>query len=66
MEKLAEERYTNQRLYFGRYICREWNARHAGAEQLTTFEITYMWQPTLPNHPPSAPEKVVLWEHSCF
>jgi proteasome lid subunit RPN8/RPN11 len=50
----------------GKYICREWNSRHTGAEQLRTFEIDYMWQPTWLDYRQGKPEKVVLWEHSCF
>jgi hypothetical protein len=50
---------------FGRYICREWNARHAGAEQLKDFQIIYMHEETLPGYQLSTPQKVVLWEHSC-
>jgi hypothetical protein len=65
-ENLGNDQFTNQRLYFGQYICREWNARHAGAEQLRTFQITYMWQPTYPDYRQGTPQKTVLWEHSCF
>jgi hypothetical protein len=66
LENLNDDDFTNQRLYFGQYICREWNARHTGAEQLRTFEITYMWQPTSLDYRQGTPEKVVLWEHGCF
>ena len=65
-ENLDNDQFTNQRLYFGQYICREWNARHTGAEQLMTFEITYMWQPTHLDYRQSAPQKTILWEHHCF
>jgi hypothetical protein len=53
-------------LHFGHYICREWNARHAGAEQLADFQIIYMHEETLPGYQLSTPQKVVLWEHRCF
>lgn len=66
LENLNNDQFTNQRLYFGQYICREWNARHTGPEQLRTFEITYMWQSTSLDYKQGTPEKVVLWEHSCF
>jgi hypothetical protein len=65
-ENIWQGQYANQRLYFGQYICREWNARHTGAVQLRTFQITYMQQPTLPDYKHATPQKVVLWEHSCF
>ena len=66
LENIYMQKYADQRLYLGQYICRQWNARHTGAEQLTTFKITYMLEMTLPDYQPSAPQKVVLWEHSCF
>jgi hypothetical protein len=66
LENLRQVEHTNQRLHFGRYICREWNARHTGAEQLRTFQITYMLELTLPDYQPSPLQKEVLWEHTCF
>jgi len=65
LEHINMKQYADQRLYLGQYICRQWNARHTGAEQLTTFKITYMLEMTLPDYKHSTPEKVVLWEHSC-
>jgi Vitamin K-dependent gamma-carboxylase len=53
------------RKYFGRYICREWNARHTGAEELVELQIVYMRVKTLPDYQRSAPEKAVLWQQSC-
>jgi hypothetical protein len=66
LENLYSQQYADQRLYFGQYICRQWNARHTGAEQLETFKITYMLEMTQPNYKHSMPQKVVLWDHSCF
>jgi hypothetical protein len=65
-ENIWQGQNADQRLYLGQYICREWNARHAGAEQLRTFQITYMQQPTLPDYIHATPRPVVLWTHSCF
>jgi hypothetical protein len=65
LNNIRKEKFADQRLYFGRYICREWNARHTGAEQLETLQITYMLERTLPDYQTTAPEKRVLWEHSC-
>jgi hypothetical protein len=65
LENVWSQQHANQRLYFGQYICREWNARHTGADQLKTFQITYMLERTLPDYQQSQPEKVVIWEHRC-
>lgn len=66
LERIWDIDYADQRLYFGQYICREWNARHAGSEQLMTFQIIYMMELSLPDYQRSTPEKKVLWEHRCF
>lgn len=66
LENIYMKQHADQRLYFGQYICRQWNAHHTGAEQLTTFKITYMLEMTSPDYQRSTPRKVVLWEHSCF
>jgi hypothetical protein len=68
LENIWSEQHADQRLHFGRYICREWNARHAGAKhkQLMTFQITYMLEETLPDYRRSTPQKTVLSEHRCF
>lgn len=66
LENIYTQEHADQRLYLGRYICREWNERHTGAEELKTFRITYMLEKTLPDYRRSTPQKVVLWEHSCF
>lgn len=62
---IREDERDDERLHFGRYICRGWNARHAGAEQLTTFQITYVKETTLPAYQRATPQKEVLWEHRC-
>ena len=67
LEHLRQEDYVNQRLHFGRYLCREWNARHADDQQVETFQIAYMLEETLPDYQAATtPERVALWEHSCF
>ena len=67
LENIYSQQWSGQRLYLGQYICREWNVRHTGADQLTTFKIAFMREMTMPpGYEPSEPHKVVLSEHSCF
>jgi len=67
LEKLqGDEKFVDQRLYLGGYICREWNERHTGSEQLMTFKITYMLEMTLPNYQTPTTEKLVLSKHKCL
>lgn len=66
LQSIRQEEYADQRLYFARYICREWNARHTGPERLVGFQITYMSEITQPNYQRSTPQKVVLRDHRCL
>jgi hypothetical protein len=65
LEYIYNQDHAGQRLYFGQYICRQWNARHTGADTLETFRIIYMREMTLPDYQQSDPEKVDLWTHTC-
>ena len=65
LENIYNQDHASQRLYFGQYICRQWNAHHTGADTLETFRILYMLELTLPDYRQSKPEKVELWNHTC-
>jgi hypothetical protein len=65
LENIYNQDHADQRLYFGQYICRQWNAHHTGADTLETFRIIYMLERTLPDYRQSKPEKVDLWNHEC-
>ncbi|MDQ3862387.1 MAG: HTTM domain-containing protein [Actinomycetota bacterium] len=65
LENILSPQYTNERWYFGNYICREWNAHHAGAEQLTSLRIIFMQETTLPDYRHSDPQKLTIWKGNC-
>ena len=48
----------SRRLYYARFLCRSWNARYTGGQQLEEFHIYYMKEVTLPDYQPSKVEKV--------
>ncbi|MGD1807523.1 HTTM domain-containing protein [Dapis sp. BLCC M126] len=58
--------YAAYRLYYGQYLCRDWNSKHQGEEQLDTFEIYFMLEKTLPNYQTPEVEKVMIHRHYCF
>ncbi len=66
LENLWSQDHADERLYFGQYICREWNSRHESPQQVMTFEMVYMLENTLPPGQQPKVEKVVIWEHRCF
>ena len=66
MMNLWARNNAGHRLYLARYLCREWNAERSPSEQLVTFEMTFMLEPTVePGRVPTV-RKVALWEHRCF
>jgi hypothetical protein len=66
MTGIETKRNEDMRLYFGKYICREWNARYQGSEQLTRFQLYLIEERTLPDYRTAEPRKVRLWSHRCF
>lgn len=60
------KKYSDQRLYYGRYLCRRWNTRHSGDELLESFEIYFMEEVSQPDHEVPEPRKAHLWSHNCF
>lgn len=65
MANLLQEEYATVRPYFGTYLCREWNARHHGSEQLVNLQGAYMVEESLPDNRSATPHKIILWEQSC-
>lgn len=68
--RMWEAAFANHRLYFARYLCRNWNDRLTDPEQrakrLLTFKIVYMLERTLPDYRAPTVEQHVLWLHQCF
>ena len=50
---------------YGRYLCREWNRRHHGAETLEELEIIYMLEWTQPPAEYSPVQKQSVNKSSC-
>jgi len=58
--------WESRRRYFGKYICRTWNAwHHDGPLQLKTFQILAFKERTLLDGGPETSEHQVLWTHRC-
>ncbi len=57
-------------LYYARYLCREWNRVHTGADSLRTLEVLFFHRPVgahLERRPVTADyTRSVLWRHDCF
>ena len=51
--------------YYGQYLCRTWNSKHQGKEQLDSLEIYFMDERTVPPGEVQGVEKKSHWQQSC-
>lgn len=51
--------------YYGRYLCRDWNAQHQGSQQLDSVEIYFMDERTVPPGQPQTVKKELVGRESC-
>jgi hypothetical protein len=66
MSNLRDRKFETYRLYYGRYLCRNWNTRHLENEKLDTFLIVFMRAENQVGRVISQYKKVILWRHFCF
>ena len=66
MMNLWSRNNADHRLYLARYLCREWNAGRSSAEQLVSFEMTFMLEPTVEAGRVPTVRKVALWDAPVF
>ena len=66
MRNIWMKKYKGLRLYYGKHLCRQWNATHRGAERLKTFRIVYMKQVTPVPGGSGIVNPVQTWKHNCY
>lgn len=66
LERIWSAQFSASRLYYGKYLCRSWNATHHGDEALKSFKIVYMLEMSVPIGQSPSVERRVIWEHECF
>ncbi|MGQ3055958.1 MAG: DCC1-like thiol-disulfide oxidoreductase family protein, partial [Nevskia sp.] len=66
LERIWSAQFANNRLHYGRYLCRNWNSTHGDGQQLDTFKIIYMLERSMPPGETPKVEQNVLWRHGCF
>lgn len=65
-ENLWLPQYANNRPYFGRYLCRQWNSAHPAQQALKGFKMIYMLELSPPpGQAPAAVEQRILWRQEC-
>ena len=64
---IRSDDYEKYRLYFGRFLCRLWNDKNEGDNQVDTLKIYFMLDRTNKIDTPVNPLKAeLLWSHGCF
>ncbi len=63
---IHSKRRTALRLYYARYLCREWNQSHPFSKQVMEFKIYYMHELTPPPGKDAKVKRLHLWKHYCF
>lgn len=53
-------------LLYGRYVCREWNGRYRGDEQLKTFQVVFVAAALHEPYDALQYTPEVAWTHDCF
>lgn len=64
-DNLRRPEWQQARLYYARYLCRQWNADQPAEKRLAEFRIIFYKETTLPDYAPPRVEPVVLWVHDC-
>lgn len=67
---LVDAGNDTNRLYLGKWICRQWNESHSGDKKLQTFKLYYVntrtQRPSENNGQPFEQRRTLLWSHYCF
>ncbi len=58
--------YSDYRLSYGKYLCRQWNNSHPANLQLKTFKILFMLEKTKLNYETPEVIPTTVWNHTCF
>ncbi|HCG90383.1 MAG TPA: hypothetical protein DEZ08_00890 [Dehalococcoidia bacterium] len=56
----------SQRLYYGKYLCRNWYFNHSKEERLEDFQLYFMDEKTLEPELVQPINKQLIWNHDCF
>ncbi|GAB4469908.1 MAG: HTTM domain-containing protein [Armatimonadaceae bacterium] len=57
--------YSNYRVYYARYLDRQWHQNHSGPEALEQFQVYFMLKETQPNYQPYKIVPKLLWAQQC-
>lgn len=65
MMNLWGSQFAYYRLYYCRYLERQWLRKHSGAEALEQIDVYFMLKVTPPDYKPYDVVKTLMWSHKC-
>jgi hypothetical protein len=63
--RIIDKPFYGHLLYYGKYLCRQWNWNARPGKRLLTFEMAYLQELTQPPGQASSVERTVMWYHDC-
>ncbi len=63
--RLFDHQFRHHRLFYARYLCRQWNAEARVGQRLLKLNLVYMLETTQPAGAASPVEQRILWRHEC-
>lgn len=64
--RMWEREYRYGRVFFARYLCRNWNLNALPGQRLVSLKLEYVVEETLPDYQTPQLERQVLWTHACI
>jgi predicted DCC family thiol-disulfide oxidoreductase YuxK len=65
LERIWSAEFASARLYYGRFLCRQWNGAASAAPRLKSFRIVYMLETSVPEGRTPGVEQRLLWQQDC-
>lgn len=63
--RILDKPFQGHLLYYGKYLCRQWNWNAKPGKHLLTFEMAYLEELTPPPGGTTSVERRVVWYHEC-
>jgi predicted DCC family thiol-disulfide oxidoreductase YuxK len=63
--RITQKPHAGHMLYYGKYLCREWNWSAQPGKRLATFEMTYVEEYSPPPGESATLERRIVWRHDC-
>jgi predicted DCC family thiol-disulfide oxidoreductase YuxK len=63
--RILDKPYQGHLLYYGKYLCRDWNIRARPGKRLVSFQMAFLEELSVPPGATPGVERRVVWYHDC-